>query len=96
MKIRYTPRANSDLRSIHEYIAREDRRAAENVIIAIRRAAVLIGNDPNRGHVTEVPGVLRIPVIKYRYATYFRTIADAVYIVHIRHSSRRSPEAGEL
>lgn len=96
MKVRYTPRARADLKAIHEYIARDDRRAAERVVVAIRRAAHLIAKDPTRGHSTESPEILRVPVIRYPYALYFSALDNWVYIVHVRHSSRRWPTASEL
>lgn len=70
--------------------------AAQNVVTAIRRAAELIEKDPSRGHETEKPGVLRVPVTRYRYAIYFRALEDGVYILHVRHSSRQWPGADEL
>ena len=96
MKVWYTPRVGADLRALNAHISADNPRAAANVVTAIRKAAELVGKDPKRGHATETPGVLRVPVTRYRYAIYFRVLPDGVYIIHIRHSSRRCPKAGEL
>lgn len=96
MKVRYTPRALADLREIHSYIADNNARAAQRVVEAIAKSAELIGKDPGRGHKTDEEGVRRIPVVRYRYAIDFRVVADAVDILHVRHSSRLSPPTGEL
>jgi plasmid stabilization system protein ParE len=49
MKVRYTPRALSDLRSILEYIDERNPRGTQNVKRAIRKTIELIGEYPEGG-----------------------------------------------
>jgi plasmid stabilization system protein ParE len=46
MRVRYTPRARSDLRSILQYIDERSPRGARNVKRAIQRTIELIGEFP--------------------------------------------------
>ena len=49
MKLRYTPRAKSDLAEIHDYIAQENPQAARRVIHIIRNAAEALPQNPQVG-----------------------------------------------
>jgi toxin ParE1/3/4 len=91
MRVRYTPRARADLQTIYSYLYERSPRGAQNVRAAIRKSAQSLGRDPNRGQRTDKPDVKRIPVVRYRYAIYFRVRDDEVQIVHIRHTSRQLP-----
>lgn len=96
MKVRYTLRAQTDLQTIFAQIYADNPRAALKVRASIRKAVNLIARDPARGHKTSRSQVLRVPVIRYPYAIYFRARNEGVQIVHIRHSARRWPKASEL
>jgi toxin ParE1/3/4 len=96
MRVRYTPRARADLREIFAYLYDRSPQGAKNVRAAIRIAADLLGKDPGRGQTTSRLEVRRIPVVRYRYAIYFRVRGEDVQIVHIRHTSRLQPGSDEL
>ena len=49
MRIRYTPRARSDLRSILQFIDERNPRSAGNVKRAIKNTTQLIGEFPESG-----------------------------------------------
>ena len=96
MRVRYTPRARADLHEIYRYLYARSPRGALNVRSAIRNAAASLGPDPRRGQETDAADVRRLPVVRYRYAVYFRVRGDEVQIVHIRHTSRQQPRADQL
>lgn len=96
MKVRYTLRAQTELQIIFAQIYTDNSRAAIKVRASIRKAVNLIARDPKRGHKTSRSGVLRVPVVRYPYAIYFRARDEIVQIVHIRHSARQWPKASEL
>lgn len=96
MKVRYSLRALTELQIIFAQIYSDNPRAAIKVRASIRKTANLISRDPKRGHKTSRSGVLRVPVVRYPYAIYFRARDEVVQIVHIRHSARHWPKAGEL
>ena len=91
MRVRYTPRARDDLREIYAFLYARSPRGASNVRAAIREAVARLGREPRRGQETDWPSVRRLPVVRYRYAIYFRVRDGEVHIVHIRHTSRQSP-----
>lgn len=96
MKVRYTPRARADLHEIYSYLYTSSPRGALNVRSTIRNAAASLGQDPRRGHDTDAAEVRRLPVVRYNYAIYFRVRGGEVQIVHVRHTSRQLPRAGQL
>ena len=97
MRVRYTPRANSDLHELHSYISRQSPAAATRVCDRIRSVASRLSEEPRRGReVEQRPGVRQIAVVHYPYAIYFAIENGEVVIVHIRHTARQTPKADEL
>ena len=96
MKIRYTPRALADLQEIYFYLRKLSPSGADNVRTAIKNSVNAIGREPHRGQATDKHDIKRAPIIRYRYAVYFRVASDAVQIVHIRHTARELPGRNEL
>jgi toxin ParE1/3/4 len=45
---------------------------------------------------TEEPGVRELTVLRYPYKVYYAIENDEVWILHVRHSSRRPPDVGML
>ena len=95
MKVRYTPRALADLKRIYAYIHARSPKGAANVRAAIRPSATSL-TLVHRGQETDKPDVLRVPVVRYQYAIYFRIREDHVEIVHVRHTSREPPASGDM
>ncbi len=96
MTVHYTPRALADLESIFTYLDTHSPGGVRNVLARIRKALAALDREPRRGQATDRADVRRLPVVRYRYAVYFRARGADVEIIHIRHTSRRLPEAGEL
>jgi len=94
MRVRYTPRARSDLANILKYIDERSPQGARNVKRTIRKTIELIGRFPLGGRDAEEPGIRVLPVGRYPYLIYWLVEADAAWIVHIR-DGRRKPWRGE-
>ena len=90
MKVRYTPRARSDLRSILQYIDERSPRGARNVKRAIQKTIELIGEFPEGGRQVGEQGTRVLPAGRHPYLVYWSVEAGEVWLVHIR-DGRRQP-----
>ena len=93
MNVRYSLRARNDLVTILDYIDQRSPRGARNVKSALQRSIDLIGENPRIGPVVGRQKARRIPVGR-PYLVYWTIDAGEVWILHIRHASRR-PWQGE-
>jgi len=89
MKVRYTPRARSDLRSIIEYIAERNPAGARNVKHALDRTMELIEQFPQAGRRVDEQNTRVLPVGRYPYLIYWAVENGEAFILHIRHGARR-------
>ena len=97
MKVLWKRRALRDLDEIHAYILQRSKQGAESVVRRIESTVELIGDYPGYGRKLKTRANFRVlPVGKYPYRVYYAVEADAVVIVHVRHTSRRSPVVRDL
>lgn len=96
MKLRFAPRARSDIDAIHAYIQAVNPRAATAVVLSIRATARLLARHPGLGRATDIAGVSVLPVGRYPYLVYHAVEGDALVIVHVRHGARDAPSVGDL
>jgi toxin ParE1/3/4 len=87
--------AERQIRGIYAYIARDNPRAAAEVVVRIEEIANFIAANPGVGRATLSQGLRAFPVAPYPYVIYFRRIRDGVRIVRVLHSARRRPELRE-
>ncbi len=92
MKLRYTPRARSDLAEIHDYIAQENLHAARRVIATIRKSAELLLPNPLLGREGRVTGTRELTVGRLPFLLAYRIDADEVQILSVIHTARLWPE----
>jgi toxin ParE1/3/4 len=90
MRVRYTPEAFSDRERILEYLREHSSSGARNVAASIREAVAQLGDQPHSGYRTDNPEVRVTFVVRYPYKIFYRVRDNAVEIVHIRHTSRRT------
>ena len=92
MNVRYSPRATSDLQSIFEYLTERSPLGAVNVLTAIYAAIEFIRRYPDAAQATRIEGVRAKVIQRYRFKIFYRLVPgdDAIEIVHVRHTSRRS------
>ena len=96
MRVRYTPRAFSDLESIRSYIDRYNPVAARRVIAVIERIVIRLGDFPYSGQRSDELDARVAYSTRYPYRIYDRVVSNEVLILHIRHAARRPVERGEL
>jgi plasmid stabilization system protein ParE len=90
MRVIYAPRALRDVDDILAYTHRRSHSGARNVSLAIEHAVELCALNPHGGAGTNLPGVYRRPLSKYRYTIFYRTLFDtnAIEIVRVVHGAR--------
>ena len=96
VRLRYAPRARSDIAHIYEYIARHDRRAATAIVRQIRLTISLLAEHPGLGRETDIPGVGVLPTPRFPYIVYHRVHEDELIIIHVRDGRRDTPQARDL
>lgn len=96
MRVRYTPRARSDLKAIYDYITQRHARGAQRVKASIKRTAAGLCDMPGLGRQTPRPSVRVIGVPRYPYLIYYRIVGGEVHIIHVRHGARDVPTPEEL
>jgi toxin ParE1/3/4 len=89
MRVRYTPRARSDLVRILSYIDERSPIAARNVKRAIQKTIQLIGDFPESGPAAGMENTRVLRVGRYPYLIYWSVEGTEAWIVHIRHAARR-------
>jgi plasmid stabilization system protein ParE len=97
MTIRYSARATRDLEEIREYLNKRSPQGAISVLTAIYAAIEFIRRFPEAAEATLGVGIRAKIVAQYRFRIFYRVIAvdDAIEIIHIRHTSRRSWPGGD-
>src|SRR5438034_9878981 len=91
MKVRFTPRARTDLEDIVRYIALENPAAASQVRRAIFDAIDLIAAFPYAGIKNARAPELRSRLVsRYPYRVHYRLDDGELWVVHVRHTARRS------
>lgn len=89
MKLRYSPRALSDLAAISDYLMQRSPAGARKVERAIRDSVSLIEQFPLGGRtLRRHPHVRVMPVSRFPLLVFYTTTAGGLLILHIRHSAR--------
>jgi toxin ParE1/3/4 len=88
MRIRYDPRALSDLHEIFDYIAAEDRAAAARVVARIERAINRLSVLPYSGRAGRRFGTRILTVPSLPYIVVHRVFDDFVEVLAIFHTAR--------
>ena len=94
MRLQYRARALDDIDAIHRYLDERSPSGAHNVLRAIYASIQLIAEHPLSYQRTDDPSIRVHVVQRYRYKIFYSMIGDAVEIIHVRHTSRRSWEGG--
>ena len=94
MRVRFTPRARSDLQAIIEFLSERSATGAANVKRALDATINLIGQYPESGRLAGEQAIRVLPVGPYPYLIYWSVEAGEAWIVHVR-DGRRKPWRGE-
>jgi toxin ParE1/3/4 len=96
MNVIYAPRALRDLQSIGAYLLERSPSGAANVFAAIKSTIDALGFFPQIGRLIDNAGHRRVPVMRYPYVILYRIAEDELFILHIRHTSRRPIDPAEV
>ena len=97
LKVRLHARARTDLRAIRDYLLEHaGPRPAERVRLHLKDKIALLSESPNIGTQTSIPQIRILSPTRYPYRIYYTIAADAVIVLHIRHTARQTPERGDL
>ena len=90
MKLRFTPRAVSDIAAIADYIRERNPAAAERVRAAIIQSLQDLILFPRLGRAQTVEGVRKLATRRYPYLVYYRLdeAAEEIIILAIQHPAR--------
>ena len=91
MKVRFTERAEEDIRDIGAYIRANSASGAENIRRSIVATIAFLEEFPNLGRTTSKENIQVIATRGYSFLIYYRQVRTSVVILHIRHTSRNSP-----
>ena len=89
MKLRYERGALADLEEIFAYIAKDNRKAAAQVVARIERVTAEIAEQPYLGATTRNPKYRRFPV--GNYLIVYEVGSNEVVIHYVRHGARLRP-----
>jgi len=89
MKVRYTPRAYDDLDDIYNYLDKHLSDTAQLVKALTKRRIAWLADFPLMAPETDEPGVRELTIARYPYKVYYELAGDEVWILHIRHTSRK-------
>ena len=96
MRVRYTPRAFSDLDVIRTYISQYNPAASGRVVSLIEKIAARLGDFPESGQCSDELDARVVFSTRYPYRIYYRIASGEVLILHIRHTARRPLQMSEL
>lgn len=91
MRLRFTPRATDNIRSIAEYIHARNPAAAQRVRAAIYESLQNLVLFPRAGRLQKTEGVRKFVTRKYAYLIYYTIDEDAeeIIILSIKHSAQK-------
>jgi toxin ParE1/3/4 len=89
MNVAYAPRALRDLDGIAAYLTERSPDAAARVLGAIKSSIDTLRFFPQIGRIVDNANHRRIPVLRYPYIIFYRIADEELFILHIRHTSRR-------
>lgn len=97
LKVRFDLQAKRDLQDIRSYLVTQAGDwAAERVRLELKRRIAMLAERPLAGVATDIAHVRVLLPTRYPYRIYYVLRDDTVVILHIRHTSRRSPDASDL
>jgi toxin ParE1/3/4 len=92
LNINFTPQASDDLRTIYDWIAIDDERAADRVISRIRQTVMMFSQFPLLGHVGDVADTREFKVTGLPYLIVYRLAsATDIDILTVVHAKRKYP-----
>ena len=91
MKVRFTAAVRDDIASLHAYIARENSRAAAQVVSAIERATVRLADFSASGRRGAVEGTRELVVPRLPFIAVYRVTETHIEVVAVFHAAQDRP-----
>lgn len=92
MRVNFTPQAQDDLQAIRDWIAEDDRAAADRVISRIAQTAMMFGQFPFLGRVGQVDGTREFSVVGLPYLIVYAIASESeIDVLTVLHTWRRYP-----
>jgi toxin ParE1/3/4 len=91
VRIRYSRNASADLAEIFAYIAHDNPRAAQAVVVRVEEVVARLAHFPGSGHISDIPGVRVASLVRFPYSIYYTVEDGELLILHVRHGARRPP-----
>lgn len=92
MKIVLAPRARADLRAIHDFIAADNRPAAQRTLSRIRRTVESLQTFPELGRPWEGGPTRALSIAGVPYRIHYRVREEVLQILRVFHTARMPPE----
>jgi toxin ParE1/3/4 len=92
MRVHWTRPASRHIEEIGDYIARENRAAAERAILRILDQVDTLAEHPYIGRAGRVDGTRELVISGSAYIAVYRAREDEVEVIAVLHASRRRPD----
>ena len=92
MKIKWVRLALNDLDEAGEFIARDNPKAAGQVLKRIWDAVQLLAGQPHAGRAGRVPGTRELVVTETPSIIPYRVVDNTIQILRVLHGKRKWPE----
>jgi toxin ParE1/3/4 len=90
--VNFTPQARDDLFAIRDWIAQNDSRAAERVVVRIVQTAMMFGQFPLLGRAGQVDGTREFSVVGLPYLIVYALASESeIDVLTVLHTRRRYP-----
>lgn len=93
MTIRWAKDATRQLASAHAYVAADNPRAADRLLLQITEAVRLLGSHPNVGREGRVKNTRELVIVNTPYIVAYRISKNVVQVLAVLHGKRRWPES---
>ena len=93
MRVRWLTRATKALIVAHDYIAKDNPKAAREFFRHAITTVELLAQHPQTGRPGRVPSTRELVLVKYPYIIPYRVKSQEVQILHVFHSSRVWPSS---
>ena len=93
MTIEWSPQAIADLAALRDYIAQDDKAAAQRTALHIvRNVEQLLSVNPNMGRAGRVPGTRELVIPRTPYIVPYRVRSNRIQVLRVYHGARKWPE----
>jgi toxin ParE1/3/4 len=93
MRIVWTGLAASDLRALRAYIARDNERAANEMVARIvSRTEQQLSTLPKSGRPGRIPDTRELVLTGTPFILPYRIVGDTIHVLRVFHSARRWPK----